>query len=173
MRYGNGSSNVEIGRARYHHDGVITELKQMNFGVGGQNVRVFSSAVPFTVSGVSTNTVTVVFAEPVLVNPADSVDAYGHGNTDYSGSWDMRMGITVNFSDGTSYYDSGDTDDDAEAGNVFSFGRALTSSKYLTQVRASIHFIDAPTGTQVVDSFGLTINGVSYDLMQNGEINIS
>ena len=45
MRYGNGGSNIEIGKARFHHDGVITEIKQINFGAGGQNVRVFNSAV--------------------------------------------------------------------------------------------------------------------------------
>ena len=43
MRYGNGGQNIEIGRARYHHDGIITELKQINFGVSNQNVRVYQS----------------------------------------------------------------------------------------------------------------------------------
>ena len=138
---------------------------------GGQAVKIYQSAVPFTVDGAGGGRVTVTFAEPILVNPTDDIYAYGHGETESSSSWDMRMDLNAGFSDGTGYFKSGSTDSDAFASSTLHFSEAFSSPKYLTQVMASLHFIDAD-GTQIVDYFGLDINGVSYDLMQDGEIDI-
>jgi hypothetical protein len=140
---------------------------------GGGAIKVYQSGYPYiTAIGNSgddqgQNQATVTFSDPLPINPADSITIYGYCAED---GWYVNTRLILTFSDGTSFYKYGEAQKDGSGQNI-QMSSAISSTKYLSRLDGMVFNADY-RGTTTLNTLVIKINGIQYNLLQSGEINL-